>query len=159
MRAVRILMAVSLLALAGCGRKVEDKVVMVEDNSPAMQAAFAKARATAPTFIAALEAKKPGAGGFAVKVMFKDGNQTEHMWLSRPTFHDGKFIGVLDNEPEFVHNVKMGQVISVAPGEITDWMYVENRKLVGGYTLRAIRDSKTPAERAQMDREIPFAIE
>jgi hypothetical protein len=38
-------------------------------------------------------------------------------------------------------------------------MYVENRKLVGGETLRVLRDTATPAERADFDKSVPFSIE
>ena len=38
-------------------------------------------------------------------------------------------------------------------------MYVENRKLVGGYTLRVLRDAVTAAERAEFDKSVPFVVE
>jgi uncharacterized protein YegJ (DUF2314 family) len=159
MRILRLLATIAFLSLAGCGDRVKDIVEVVKDDDPKMQAAIAKARSTVPEFIAALKAKIPGTDGFAVKVLFKDGDKGEHMWISRPTYVGGKFHGVIGNEPKFVRNVRLGQLYSVAPTEITDWMYVEKGKLVGGYTLRAIRDAKTPEERAAMDRELPFTID
>ena len=38
-------------------------------------------------------------------------------------------------------------------------MYVDHGKLVGGYTLRVLRDGLSPAERAEFDRSIPFKID
>jgi len=53
----------------------------------------------------------------------------------------------------------MGQKVTVAPAKISDWMYVENRKLVGGYFMGALRNALTPAERAAFDKSLPFVIE
>ena len=50
------------------------------------------------------------------------------------------FQGTVNNEPEKVKTVKMGQKVTVA-AKISDWMYVENRKLVGGYTMRVLRSA------------------
>ena len=141
MRMRRLLTILSVLCLAGCGRvadrPVVDKVVLAKDDAK-MQEAIAKARSTAPDFIEALKTKKRGADDFSVKVLFKDGGQAEHMWISRLTFVGGKFVGFIGNEPKFVHNVRLGQLYEAAPAEITDWMYVADGKLVGGYTLRVI---------------------
>jgi Uncharacterized protein conserved in bacteria (DUF2314) len=38
-------------------------------------------------------------------------------------------------------------------------MYLDNRKLVGSYTLRVLRDMSSPAERAEFDKNVPFVIE
>ena len=61
--------------------------------------------------------------------------------------------------PEKIRSVRMGQRVTVAPAKISDWMYVENRRLVGGHTLRVLRDALTPAERADFDASVPFVVE
>jgi uncharacterized protein YegJ (DUF2314 family) len=38
-------------------------------------------------------------------------------------------------------------------------MYVENNKLVGGYTIRVLRDGLSASERADFDKEFPFKID
>jgi uncharacterized protein YegJ (DUF2314 family) len=53
----------------------------------------------------------------------------------------------------------MGQKVSVEPAKISDWMFVEDRKLVGGYTIRVLRDSVPASERAEFDKSVPFVIE
>jgi uncharacterized protein YegJ (DUF2314 family) len=75
------------------------------------------------------------------------------------SFDGTTFHGTVNNEPEKVKTVRLGQKVTVAPSEISDWMYVENRKLVGGYTLRALRDAMSPAERADLDKGLPFVID
>ena len=76
------------------------------------------------------------------------------------TFDGESFKGTVNDRPEKVTSVKPGQKLSVKPTEISDWMYVDhNRKLVGGYTLRALRDSLSDAARADFDRSKSFKVE
>ena len=160
MRHQQIIIAVFVLVVAGCNKKPPvDKVTYVADDDPQMNAAMEKARTSVNKFVAALRSPKPGQSGFAVKMAFVDSNGTEHMWLS-PVSYDGKsFHGTVNNEPEKVKSVKIGQKVSVEPSKISDWMYVENRKLVGGYTLRVLRDKMSPAERVDFDKSVPFVVD
>jgi uncharacterized protein YegJ (DUF2314 family) len=75
------------------------------------------------------------------------------------TFDGTQFTGTVNNEPEKVNSVRMGQKLTVAPERISDWMYIENRKLVGGETLRVLRAALAPAERADFDKSVPFTID
>jgi uncharacterized protein YegJ (DUF2314 family) len=153
-----VLMVVAIVA--GCGRKQpEDKVTYVAPDDPRMNAAMAKARATVSTFITALKAPKANQSDFAVKMAFTDRNGTEHMWLN-PVVYDGKsFHGTINNDPQNVKNVKDGQSVSVEPAKISDWMFVENGKLVGGYTIRVLRDTMSAGERAEFDKSAGFVID
>ncbi|MGL6096472.1 MAG: DUF2314 domain-containing protein [Fimbriiglobus sp.] len=154
------IVAVLAFALTGCGKKQpSDKVTIVAKDDPRMKAAIGKARATVNTFTAALKTPKPGQSGFAIKMAFTDGDTTEHMWLTDVSFDGSTFTGTVNNEPEMVKTVKMGQQVTVTPDKISDWMYVENRKLVGGETLRSLRDALPAAERPDFDKNLPFVIE
>jgi uncharacterized protein YegJ (DUF2314 family) len=152
--------AILAVILAGCKKKSPaDKVTYVPDDDPKMNAAMEKARSTVNTFITVLRAPKPGQTSFSVKMAFTDGSNTEHIWLS-PVSYDGKvFHGTVNNEPEKVKSVKMGQKVSIEPAKISDWMYVENRKLVGGETLRVLRAGLSPSERTEFDKSVPFVID
>jgi uncharacterized protein YegJ (DUF2314 family) len=94
-----------------------------------------------------------------VKAKFTDGGKVEHMWLGQVTSDGKSFQGTIDNEPEMVKNVKDGQRVTVAPTEISDWMYLENQKMVGGETVRVLRDRLSPAERANLDKSVDFIVE
>jgi uncharacterized protein YegJ (DUF2314 family) len=149
------------LAIVGCSsrRWDEDKVTSVADDDARMNAAIAKAKATVDTFIAALKSPKPGQKDFSVKMPFVDGEHTEHMWLA-PVSYDGKvFRGIVNNEPQSVKNVRLGQEVEVAPPGISDWMYVENGKIVGGRTIRVLRETLPAGERADFDQNVRFADE
>jgi uncharacterized protein YegJ (DUF2314 family) len=149
--------ALCLVLMSGCG-KSNDPVVMVDEQDPAMNAAIAKARATAAEFIDKLKGNDPQCSSFGVKKQFTDEHGTEHFWLIDVSYDGKQFHGVVDNDPEIVHNVKIGEKTSVALSEISDWMYVKNGRLVGGYTIRVLYDKASPQERAEMDRSLPFKL-
>ena len=154
-----IVVCLLLAALAGCRKGPVDKVTMVADDDPKMLAAIGQARSSVNTFVAALRAPKPGQSAFSVKMAFTDGKATEHMWLTDVTYDGRAFHGVVNNDAELVSNVQLGQRATVEPAQISDWMYVEDGKLVGGYTLRVLRDAMTPQERADFDKSVPFTVD
>ncbi|HEV8071908.1 MAG TPA: DUF2314 domain-containing protein [Planctomycetaceae bacterium] len=160
-RLIVVCFAVVAVAMRyGCSHtKSPDKVIHVRPDDPRMNAAIEKARASVGTFIAALQSPKPGQVGFGVKAKFTDGRHDEHIWLDDVTYDGVNFQGTIGNEPEMVNNVKNGQTATVAPAEISDWMYIENRKLVGGETIRVLRDSVSPSERAELDKSVNFIVE
>jgi uncharacterized protein YegJ (DUF2314 family) len=55
--------------------------------------------------------------------------------------------------------VEAGEEVRVDPEKISDWMYVDNGVLRGGFTLRVLRSRMSPQEREQFDSEIGFGIE
>jgi len=133
--------------------------VPVSADDPIMNAAIAKARATVDIFETALRAPKASQAGFSIKIPIADGDDIEHFWLSKVRFDGSEFSGKIANSPETVHTVKMGQTVSVRAAEISDWMFIDHAKLVGGYTLRVLRDRLSPADRAEFDRSVPFQVE
>ena len=149
----------TILLVSGCGRQVQDKVVMVKKDDPKMNAAIAKACETARKFIGVLNDPQPNQSAFSVKMEVDDGKQAEFMWLAPVQFDGQMFVGTLANDAELVHNVKIGQRMTVAPDKISDWMYVEDGKLVGGFTIRAMRDAMPDDERSKLDSELPFRVE
>ncbi len=158
----RICLAAALAFMLGTGctaRAVAERVVPVSADDPVMNAAIAKARATVGAFETALRAPKASQSGFSIKIPVADGDEIEHFWLSNVRFDGSEFSGKIDNEPETVKTVKMGQAVSARPTEISDWMYVDHGKLVGGYTVRVLRDRLSPADRAEFDRSMPFKVE
>jgi len=160
-----LFITVLALAIAGCGNKSDrdknpaDKVSYDAKDDPIMNAAMEKARASVKIFIAALNNQKLGQSGFSVKMAFSDGENTEHMWLSPVTFDGTAFTGTVNNDPEKVKTVKIGQKASVTPDKISDWMYIDNGKLVGGETMRAMRATMSPADRAVYDKSVPFTFD
>ena len=94
-----------------------------------------------------------------MKVPVTDGKVTEHMWLSDVAFDGTRFSGRLSNRPNGVTGVKVGDTLTYETDRLSDWMYVADGKLVGGFTLRVLRDSVSPEARARLDQQMPFRFE
>ena len=83
----------------------------------------------------------------------------EHFWVAISEFDGKQFKGIINNDPDLVTNVKAGDAINVDKDKIGDWMYVEKKKLIGGYTVRVLRNRLSPEERKALDESIPYKIE
>ena len=138
---------------------VEPKPYQVPNEHAAMQKAVAKARKTVLQFIDALQHPTPGETDFEVKKPFVQKGDVEHIWLSEVTFVGGHFQGKVDNEPVKIRGLKLGQVLSVNPDEISDWVYIKNGKLVGGYTIRAHYNELTSEQKQEFDRSADFRMQ
>ena len=55
--------------------------------------------------------------------------------------------------------VKFGQTVSVKLNEISDWKYLDDKRLIGGYTIRYFYDRMSQDEKKIFLQEAGFAIE
>jgi uncharacterized protein YegJ (DUF2314 family) len=133
--------------------------VQVGDNDKAMARAVEHAQRSLGFFMAALHAKKPGDGTFEIKKAFVDGDKVEHLWISEVTYDGKNFHGKINNRPLDVKNVHLGEPVTVAPREVSDWMFLKAGKMMGGYTTRVLYARLSPEEKAQFDQEAQFKIE
>ena len=67
--------------------------------------------------------------------------------------------GYVNNDAGKTTEVKYGDTVIVSKDEITDWMYLDNNVLRGGYTIRAIRNRLSKKGRMEMDESLGFRIE
>ncbi len=111
----------------------EDKTVNIADDDQEMNAAIARARSEVNDFIKVIQ---KGNRQVSVKVAIEDHGKVEHFWLKDITYKNGFFAGIIDNEPEVVSNTALGRKVSVKKEAISDWLYVQNGKMIGNYTLR-----------------------
>lgn len=157
-RAIVLAPLFALLAfLAGCGseerevvrREGEPDYVYVSDKA-LMERAMAKARETRQQFIDALAAPQTGWRGFTVKKGFDtpDGGH-EHIWIADVRWDGQVFHGVVNNEPVDTTAVKLGDAVTVTPEELSDWMYIDGNRVVGGYTLRVLHYQSPPEEQRE----------
>lgn len=137
----------ALLISASARAENPDHIVTVDANDAEMNAAMTRARATIEPVLQKLE--EGSVDTFSVKVGIQDGGQVEYFWLNNIDFQDGIFTGTIDNAPERVHNVKLGQKITVKKGDIADWLYRKNGKMYGNYTLRVLLKKMPPDEAAK----------
>jgi uncharacterized protein YegJ (DUF2314 family) len=134
MRTITFLSA--LLLLLASVALAKDSVVGVAADDAQMNAAIARARSEVDRVIKALAAGRD----VSVKLAVREGSQVEHFWLSDVTYSTAteSFSGKIDNDPDTVRSVVLGQKVSVRKGEITDWLYVEGGRMYGNYTLRVL---------------------
>jgi uncharacterized protein YegJ (DUF2314 family) len=146
---IALLTALVVLATAGCSRDSDgDKMVAISKDDQAMNEAIAKAQATSADFVAAFHAQKPGTTAFGVKKPYPTpGGGAEHMWIEVTGETNGILEGRIANEAEETHEVKFGQKVTLKLEEISDWKYLDGKKLVGGYTIRYFIDRMSPKER------------
>jgi uncharacterized protein YegJ (DUF2314 family) len=123
-------------AATGCSKR--DPVINVDDHDPEMLAAIAKARASLPQFWEAFDKREHGEKDFALKVPITEKKEGEFFWLSKIERKDGKTFGTIDNDPDIVHNVKLGDRIAIPEADISDWMFMRDGKMVGNYTIRVL---------------------
>ena len=146
----KILIALPLLFCLGCQKgsapggstdvlgSEDDPVTMVDVDDPEMAAAEKQARESLDDFIKAMQNPEPNQSDFSVKHSFKDGEANEHMWITDLTYVQGKFSGILGNEPALVRNMKIGDKVTINRDQVEDWLYFEGEELIGGYTAKLL---------------------
>ena len=141
-------------------REGEPDMVYVPSEDERMNWAIEKANLTLWYFEQSLKNQQPYQNYFSIKVLITDGDEGEHIWLTDPHFDDeGNLFGTVGNEPVNIRAVKFNQKIGVKRDLISDWMIIENGRLIGGYTIRAIRDGIAEKEKAAFDNSIGLYID
>lgn len=140
-----------LLLLSGtaCTQTQSDRpVVMVKTEDAEMNAAIEQAQKTLPVFWKAFENPAADESEFFVKLAITDGKETEHFWIGKIKREAGKLVGVIENDPEVVTNVKYQQKVVVDEARISDWKFEKGGTTKGGYTIAVLlkRISKNEAD-------------
>lgn len=99
------------------------------------------------------ERKSPTDSAFALKVKIQDERGTEHFWLTSIERRNGRIFGTIDNNPNIVRSVKLGDRIPIPEADISDWLYQRGDKMVGNFTLRALF-KQMPAEEVKRFKAI-----
>jgi uncharacterized protein YegJ (DUF2314 family) len=148
-RYIPLLVLFSTLCFTSCSQKTEkDQTIEVSEADPEMEAAIAKARETLPQFWAAFENPKNKESDFCLKVEISDRNGVEHFWMNEIERKTGKIFGSINNDPNVVQSVKLGQRMEIPEDKISDWLFYREDKMVGNFTLRVLL-KKMPREEAE----------
>jgi uncharacterized protein YegJ (DUF2314 family) len=113
-----------------------------------MTVAIAKARSTLPQFWEVFDRRGRGESEFALKVRITDGSGTEHFWANDIGRTNGRTMGTINNDPNIVKRVKLGDRIEIPEADISDWMYLRDGQMVGNHTLKALF-KKMPASEVE----------
>jgi len=134
-------------------RQDQPPVQILPEGDPALEAATTRARETVDGFLAELVGRSIPPSRAQVKVRIDEGNVIEHVWLVNLRYANGMIYGVLGNEPLQLEDWAPGDPAMVAPREITDWLLIEDSKILGGFTLRAARERLSPEQRERFDAD------
>lgn len=136
-------------------RDGQPDVHFVASESERMNWAIEKAGYTLHYFEESLRNPGPNQNYFSIKVKIVDGDHSEHIWLVDPEFDsEGNLFGTVGNEPLNVKSVKMDQRIGINRSLVSDWMILEKGRLIGGYTIRAIRDGIKKSDLKAFDAQL-----
>src|ERR1700677_4383396 len=145
---MRALLLLTCLAFTAMALRANAPVISVDSDDAQMYAAIAHAKATLGSFVKIFQAN--GADSYSIKVPITDNVQKEFCWLSDISFADGKFSGTIDNDPELVHNVKIGQKMTVDSSQVADWLYMKAGKMYGNLTVRVLLPKMAPEDQAKI---------
>ncbi len=82
-----------------------------------------------------------------------------YLWLQRIAFDGSNFSGVLGPDAAGLERHSPGERITLSSSEIADRMFVDDEKLVGGFSLRAIRERLSGEARRQFEKSMWFRFE
>lgn len=127
-------------------------IIIVDQGDKEMEAAIITAQLSLHKFDSALFSNNLNYNSFSLKVRFAYGdNNGEHIWLRDIAKNKGEYVGIVNNEPEYVSNLKLNDTIRINKKDISDWMYLDSDTLRGGSTIRLLRRRMTASERAEFD--------
>lgn len=137
-----------------------EKIAIYTSENDRMNAAIDSANKTFPNFLQQLKNPCGDCKNFSIKMRFSFGdNNGEHIWLNNLFLKKDKLFGIVDNEPENGVQVKFGDTVEIDKNALSDWMYIEKDKLIGGYTIKAVYFSSSASEQRQMENDIGAKIE
>ena len=131
-----LIVCLFLSLFAGCSKR--DKVINVEEDDPEMVGAMKTARETLPHFWQVYEKPARGETNFALKVKITDKLGTEHFWATDVERRDGKILGTINNDPNIVKSVKLGDRMEIPEADISDWLYMRDGKMIGNQTIKPL---------------------
>ena len=148
----------------------ESPVFKFPGDDPEMEQAGVKARKSFRFFWREMAWEKrriiPGLQLATVKAAFADppevhaqnpgGLEKEHMWLMDVEFDGRQLEGTLINTPISLQTFHEGDRVTVAGRQISDWMYVSDGDVYGGYTVDLMRSRMGRGERKQHDEAWGF---
>ena len=142
-------------------RDGEPDIYFLDGEDEEMNVAIKNAQNTFDDFLNTFDKKKKNSDlYFSIKVAFEtDDGGFEHIWLSDISTRKNRLYGEVGNTPDAVSGLALGDRVKIDKSNISDWMIIEDNKLIGGYTIRVIRDRMSESDRAEFDRQFGAIIE
>ena len=137
----------------------EPTIYDIDSGDQQMNEAIRKSRLTFADFVAAFKTNKGSRRNFSIKMPFATEFGAEHIWLTNMELKGEKLFGIVDNLPQSVTTVRLGDVVEIEENRISDWFYIEDDKLIGGLTIRVLRDRMSNSARKRFDRTLGAKID
>jgi uncharacterized protein YegJ (DUF2314 family) len=152
------LLVILAILTKGCGYKDPMKVAF-HPVDPQLEDATKAARSVLTNFITELSAPRSNQAYFALCARFDPPGSGEFLWITNPCLQHGMFSGTLSQTPQHAKGISPGETVHISESQVADWMYVQDGKLVGGYTLRLWRNRMTQQEKAVYESRVPYKFE
>ena len=125
----------------------DTNVVTVAAGDQGMASARESALSTFDQFWSRVSKDRSGLDAISIKVSVPHANGSEHLWMTGCRSDDAqKFDCVVSNEPVEVA-LTLGNRYQFARASISDWMYRQDDKIHGGYSIRELLPTM-PADQA-----------
>jgi uncharacterized protein YegJ (DUF2314 family) len=124
--------------------------IELEQTDEEIERIAENARRTLTIFLRNLARPEAGAGNFCVKypLIADDGSRMEQVWLANIHLKDGLYYGILANTTIRLDSIHKGDTINFEPDAITDWMYIQDGKIIGGRSIKYILEMIPENERS-----------
>jgi uncharacterized protein YegJ (DUF2314 family) len=125
--------------------------IEVEQSDKEIERIAENARRALPTFFRNLARPEEGAGNFYIKYpLIADDGGIEQVWLGSIHLNGGVYFGRLANTTKLMESRK-GSSIIIDTDKITDWMYIQDGKIIGGRSIKYLLE-KIPEEKRKEDQ-------
>jgi len=125
----------------------DSNVVTLDADDKGMASSRLSALSTFDQFWSRVSNDRTGLDAISIKVSVPHANGSEHLWMTGCKSRDAEsFDCVVSNEPVDVA-LKLGSRYQFARSSISDWMYRQDGKIHGGYSIRELLP-KMPADQA-----------
>lgn len=143
-----ILRVAALFAFLAAPVAAQDPTINYSESDGQMQAAISEARATLPLFLAnAFDAEGNSIPGSVLKVELPtvagSDTESEHIWVTPfARLPDGRFAGLLANEPVNLGSLHAGDRVDFDDDMISDWhLDSPSGRYWGSYTSRVMYEA------------------
>jgi uncharacterized protein YegJ (DUF2314 family) len=148
-----------VILLSSCDKNTGDfspsPVAEVEQSDKELEKIADNARRALPTFFRNLARPEAGADNFFVKYPLNaDDGDTEQVWLGDIRVKDGIYYGRIANTPSLPSDRKKNKLITFDPDKITDWMYIQNRTIIGGRSIKYLLEKIPESQHSEDQKKI-----
>ncbi len=156
---IGVLAAIHFTLMALGRRALRRGVSQIDQNDPDMQMAIRRAKDSVQEFLHRLAAPPLSQTSAAVKVALEEQGITEYAWLAEPRIEGDHFVGRLDNDLVQIRRWRAGDTVRAPQAALSDWLAIDDGRLVGGFSIRLLRDRMPAEARAGFDRSAGFVID